>query len=77
METTGVVYEPPPLRSQVEHDEQRRLFRITGEDGKAPEFHYRPVRFLVVEPDPRTGKLEPAFSGGQPRVIYLCREAGL
>jgi hypothetical protein len=65
----------PP--SSCERDEKKRVFRITGPDGQKTEFHDRAVRFLVVEPDPTTGELEPVISRGKPKVIYLCREAGL
>ena len=66
-----------PARFQVEHDRQKRLFEITGPDGKKTEFHDRAVQFLVVEPDPDTGELEPDVTRGKPKVMYLCREAGL
>jgi hypothetical protein len=35
------------------------------------------VRFLIVDPDPETGKLGPVLSGGMPRIIHLGGEAGL
>ncbi len=63
--------------SSWEHDEARRVFRVTDPDGKVKEFHDRAVPFLVVAPDPQTGKLEPVISWGVPRIMYLCREAGL
>lgn len=66
-----------PARFQVEHDRQKRLFEITGPDGKKTEFHDRAVQFLVVEPDPDTGELEPDVTRGKPKVMYLCRETGL
>jgi hypothetical protein len=65
----------PPC--SCERDEKKRVFRITAPDGQTTEFHDRAVRFLVVEPDPTTGELEPAVVQGKPKVIYLCREAGL
>jgi hypothetical protein len=68
---------PTPPGSKWEHDEAKRLFRITEVDGNTIDFHGRAVRFLVVAPDPRTGKLEPVISWGVPRIMYLCREAGL
>ena len=63
--------------SSVEHDREKRLFRVTDPDGKVTEFHDRAQRFLIVAPDPQTGKLEPVISWGVPKVMYLCREAGL
>ena len=68
---------PTPPGSKWEHDEAKRLFRITEPDGKVTEFHDRFVRFLVVAPDPKTGKPEPVMSWGRPKILYLCREAGL
>jgi YD repeat-containing protein len=68
---------PAPPGSTWEHDEPKRVFRVTDPDGKVTEFHDRPVRFLVVVPDPRTGKVGPVISWGVPKVMYLCREAGL
>ncbi len=68
---------PTPPDVTWEHDEARRVFRITSETGQVTEFHDRAARFLVVVPDPETGKLRPVISWGVPRVMYLCREAGL
>jgi hypothetical protein len=64
--------ESPP--TQVDHDREKKLFRITGTDGKTEYFRDAPVRFLVVEPDPRTGEMKPAMLGGRPKYLYLCRE---
>jgi hypothetical protein len=68
---------PTPPGSSCEHDEAKRVFRVSEPNGKVTEFHDRAMRFLVVAPDPQTGKLEPVVSWGVPRVMYLCREAGL
>ena len=68
---------PTPLGSSWEHDEAKRVFRIIGVDGKVSEFHDRAQRFLMVAPDPQTGKLDPVLSWGTPKIIYLCRETGL
>jgi hypothetical protein len=70
-------YDPEPSLFQIEHDREKRRFEVTGPDGKKTEFHDRAVRFLVVEPDAETGELEPVVARGKPKVIYLCREAGL
>jgi hypothetical protein len=69
--------QPSPPPSKCEHDEKKRVFRITGPGGTTTEFHDRAVRFLVVEPDPESGELGPVISRGEPKVIYLCKEAGL
>ncbi len=67
-------YDLEPARFLIEHDRQKRLFEITGLDGKKTEFHDRAVQFLVVEPDSETGELEPVVTRGKPKVMYLCRE---
>jgi len=73
----GSIPQPAAPPCSSEHDEKKRVFRITAPDGQTTEFHYRAVQFLVVVPDPTTGELEPIVNQGRPRVIYLCREAGL
>ena len=67
---------PTPPGSSWEHDEAKRVFRVTEPDGKVIEFHDRAQRFLVVAPDPQTGELSPVPSWGAPKIIYLCREVG-
>jgi hypothetical protein len=62
---------PPP---RMEHDREKRLYRITDHDGKTELFRDEPVRFLVVEPDRETGDLRPVTYGGLPHYLYLCRE---
>jgi YD repeat-containing protein len=71
------VSEPDSQVIRCERNPEKRVFEISGPGGQTTEFHDRAVRFLVVEPDPITGALQPVFSGGKPKVIYLCREAGL
>jgi hypothetical protein len=73
--TAGSQSSPP--RSLCEHDEKRRVFRITEPGGTTTEFHDRAVRFLVVCRDPESGELEPIIERGGPKVLYLCKEAGL
>ncbi len=68
---------PTPPGTSWEHDEAKRVFRVTEPGGKVTEFHDRAVRFLMVAPDPQSGKLGPVLSWGVPKVLYLCREAGL
>jgi hypothetical protein len=64
---------PPPAFAFV-HDKEKRVFCLTGADGKAEVFRDNPVRYLVVEPDPETGELKPATKCGKPVYLYLCRE---
>ena len=44
---------PTPPGTKWEHDEAKRVFRLTDPDGKVTEFHDRFVRFLIVAPTPR------------------------
>jgi hypothetical protein len=38
-------------------------------------FRDEAVRFLVAEPDPETGELDPVVNyRGEPKYLYLCRE---
>jgi hypothetical protein len=59
---------------QFERDTQKRLFVLTGPDGKTERFRDNPTRYLVVEPDPETGAMRPVIKHGEPCYIYLCRE---
>jgi hypothetical protein len=68
---------PATPKATCDHDRDKRLFRVTEPDGTTVDFHDRAVRFLVVEPDPETGEPEPVMERGGPKVVYLCREAGL
>ena len=68
---------PTPSGSSWEHDEPKRVFRVTSPEGKVTEFHDRAQCFLVVAPDPQTGELSPVLSWGVPKIMYLCREAGM
>jgi hypothetical protein len=63
-----------PQFSTYEHDEQRRLFTLTGPGGKSEHFRDQPARYLMVEPDPETGAMQPVIKDGQPAIGYLCRE---
>jgi hypothetical protein len=76
-QTTRYVYsfEPSPT-DRVEHDRARRVLRVVTPEGEAMEFHDRPRRFLVVEPDPETGAPGPVMSRGRVKVLYLCAERG-
>jgi hypothetical protein len=58
-----------------EHDAEKGIFRLTWANGEVEVFRDRPVRYLVVEPDPRTGQMRPvAARRDWPMVVYLCRE---
>ena len=74
--TTVYSYEVEPRARSFafEHDQQKRLFTLTGQDGKTEHFRDNPVKYLMVEPDPETGEMQPVIKHGQPAIIYLCRE---
>ena len=57
MTSDDLTIEPTPLVPfAFEHDEQRRLFVLKRLDGKVEHFRDNPTRYLVVEPDPETGR---------------------
>jgi hypothetical protein len=56
------------------HDNAKGVFVLTKRDGTTERFRDKPVRHLVVEPDPETGELRPAIKGGVPVYLHLCRE---
>jgi hypothetical protein len=64
----------PGKPDRIEHDPKKRTLRLTRQDGTAIAFRDQPMRFLVVEPDPRSGKLRPAVCMGKAKVVYLCPE---
>jgi hypothetical protein len=64
--------QPPP--AIVQRDDSKRLFVITMPDGTVDRYRDRPVRHLIVEPDPKTGGMWPAIKDGKPATIWLCRE---
>jgi hypothetical protein len=74
--TTTYTYScPEPANpDRLEHDPEKRALRLTRPDGTTIAFRDKPVRFLVVEPDPKSGKLRPALSMGKAKVMYLCPE---
>jgi hypothetical protein len=63
-----------PCRVKVEHDRDKRLFRILGPDGKTRVFRDEPLRFLVVARNPQTGETTPMLRYGEPEYLDLCRE---
>jgi hypothetical protein len=66
--------QPQAEQFQFEHDTQKRLFVLTGPDGKTEHFRDNPTRYLAVEPDPETGAMRPVITGNKATYIYLCRE---
>jgi hypothetical protein len=72
---TTFVYEAPPrTQVQVTHDRRKKLFRVTDPRGATAVFQDQPVRFLVVQPDSRTGNMAPVLACGEAKYLYLCRE---
>jgi hypothetical protein len=72
------VYAPErSCRVRVEHDREKRLFRIKGPDGRTRAFCDEPVRFVVVGRDPRTGETMPILRYGEPEYLDLCRSSRL
>jgi hypothetical protein len=64
---TTITYSCPPEPAptvELRHDRRRHRLRTTGRDGRTAEFDDRPVRFLVVAPDPRTEALQPVLVRG-------------
>jgi hypothetical protein len=72
--TGGETIEVRSMPVAFEHDNERRLFTLTGPDGKIERFRDNPTRYLMVEPDPETGAMRPVIKRGRPAFIYLCRE---
>ncbi len=70
-------YKPEPCRFRIRHNGRKHRLRIAGPDGETMEFEDEPVRFLVVETVPATGEVRPCLAGGKPKVMLLCREAGV
>jgi hypothetical protein len=74
--TVTYTYEFPedPSHFSFAHDQPKGLFIVTGADGTTALSPDKPVRYLVVEPDPQTTALHPATKHGRPVYLYLCRE---
>jgi len=70
--TYSVQQQPPTFT--FEHDQQKRVFRLTVPEGKTECFRDNPTRYLVVERDAENGEFWPASKHGQPAYLYLCRE---
>jgi hypothetical protein len=56
------------------HDLEKRVFLLTGPDGKTEVFRDNPTRYLSVAPDPQTGEMKPVMKYGRPTYLWLCRE---
>jgi len=67
------VQQQPPSFT-LDHDQQKRVFRLTLPEGKTECFRDNPTRYLVVEPDAESGEFRPATQHGKPMYLYLCRE---
>jgi hypothetical protein len=65
---------PDQPRVQIEHDREKRLFRVPQDDGTTAVFRDEPVRFLVATLDPVTGAVNPMLRYGEPEYLLLCRE---
>jgi hypothetical protein len=52
---------------------------LQGPDGQTETFAGPPIRYLIAEPNVKTGELEPVIDSGRdpgPRSLYLCRSVG-
>ena len=63
-----------PLRVQIEHDREHRVFRIAQADGTTSVFRDEPVRYLVAVRNSETGDVSPMLRYGYPEYLLLCRE---
>jgi hypothetical protein len=72
----------PPLPSAPEwaweHLPEKRLYALTEPEGEGDRnteyWRDNPTRYLVVEPDPESGKMRPSLKYGKPVYLWLCRE---
>ena len=64
----------PQPEVEVAYDRSRHVIQITEPGGKTAEFEDQPVRFLVLERDPKTRALKPVIELGKPVYYYLARE---
>jgi hypothetical protein len=63
---------PPPCT--FEHEREKGIFRLKWSDGEVEVFRDKPARYLVVEPDRKTGELKPVITRYYPTYLDLCRE---
>jgi hypothetical protein len=77
-----LVSEPDPNRErqpvlpklEVVYDHPRHVIQITEPGSKTAEFEDGPVRYLMMERDPKTRALKPVIERGKPVYYYLARE---
>jgi hypothetical protein len=67
-------YDVKPQPFTFEHNREKRVFTLTGRDGKIQQFRDNPTRYLMVESDVENGAMRPVTEQGRPVIIYLCRE---
>jgi hypothetical protein len=67
-------YDAKPQPFTFEHNREKRVFTLTGPDGKTQHFRDNPTKYLMVESDGENGAMRPATEQGRPVIIYLCRE---
>jgi hypothetical protein len=65
---------PPRPAFAMTHDPEKRVFVLTGPDGKTEVFRDNPTRYLAVAPDPENGEMKPVMKYGRPTYLWLCRE---
>jgi hypothetical protein len=69
---------PPSPEWGWEHLPDKRLYALTEPEGEGDRnteyWRDYPIRYLVVEPEPETGKLRPSLKHGKPVYLWLCRE---
>ena len=73
-EERAALEEPERLAFACEHESHKGVFRLPWPDGKVEVFRDRPARYLVLEPDPETGRMRPVVRRGCPTYLYLARE---
>jgi hypothetical protein len=61
---------------EVAYDRSRHVIQITEPGGETAEFDDRPMRFLLMDRDPKTKKVKPVMERGKPVYYYLASEAG-
>jgi hypothetical protein len=69
-------FEQPKVQFGLEfsHDKKAGLFVVSKPDGTVERFRDNTTRYLVLEPDPETGDLQPALKDCQPVYLHLARQ---
>ena len=65
---------PPRPSFTMTHDQVKRVYLLTGPDGKTEVFRDNPTRYLAVAHDPENGEMKPVMKYGRPTYLWLCRE---